>query len=92
MKYRSKFETPYLFHLQLFNQFILFFFYSYYTENSFNSKPYGECVEEFNDGRRKHWSTANNPEACADKGGQWVEYHNYLELAPDFAVSEANVS
>ncbi|CAK8683460.1 unnamed protein product [Clavelina lepadiformis] len=62
----------------------------YYTENSFNSKPYGECVEEFNDGKRKHWSTANNPEACADKGGQWVEYHNYLELAPDFAASEAN--
>ena len=67
-------------------------FYRYYIANSFNTKKYGECVERFeNSNHRKHWSTVNNPTDCAQKGGSWVEYHSYLELAPAF-TSEAAVS
>uniref|UniRef100_F6TG38 Self-marker protein n=1 Tax=Ciona intestinalis TaxID=7719 RepID=F6TG38_CIOIN len=59
----------------------------YYQDNSFNKRTYGECVETFaTGGGRKHWSTVNNASQCTDKGGQWVDYHNYLELAPTYTT------
>jgi hypothetical protein len=60
---------------------------SMYKEKSFNSQPYGRCVEKFqNSNNPKHWSTANNPAACAEKGGEWQDFESYLELAPEYTT------
>jgi len=54
----------------------------YYKENSFNRKPYGECITTWETGNRKHWSESNNPEDCEEEGGTWVEFEQALEYAP----------
>jgi len=60
---------------------------STYKADSFNSKKYGRCVETFGNGNKpKHWSTANNPAACQEKGGTWTEFESYLELAPQYTT------
>lgn len=58
---------------------------SYYKEHSFNRKAYGECVETEGN-RRKHFSQANNPAACAEVEGEWVEYYSVLEMADEFTT------
>lgn len=56
---------------------------NYYEENSFNRKPYGECVEKYSNNRRKYFSQFNNPADCEENEGTWTEYYSFLELAPD---------
>ncbi len=45
-------------------------------------KPKYECVEEYNNGNRKHWSRYNNEADCTDNGGEWLMFTNYLEKHP----------
>jgi len=52
-------------------------------KNSFNVKPYHECVEEFSDGEEAHYSRAETARKCAERSGEWREYHNYLEKLED---------
>ena len=69
------------------------FVFSYYEENSFNRKPYGECVEKYSNNRRKYFSQFNNPADCEENEGTWTEYYSFLELAPDKKTeSQVNIS
>ncbi|XP_074661736.1 protein DD3-3-like isoform X2 [Tubulanus polymorphus] len=56
---------------------------SHYQSNSFNVKPYGECVE-FYPGTNtwKRGSRWNNFAECKANGGTWVDFYNYLEKKP----------
>lgn len=55
-------------------------FNRYYEDNSFNTKPYGECVQNYaGTNRRTHYSKYNNPAACIDGGGQWVDFYSYID-------------
>ncbi|XP_060076266.1 protein DD3-3-like [Ylistrum balloti] len=60
----------------------------YYEKESFNSRSYHACVEDYGDGSRKHASKWNNQEECVDNGGQWVAFHNYLEKAPAYTSED----
>ncbi|CAH1783890.1 unnamed protein product [Owenia fusiformis] len=62
---------------------------AYYTNNSFNTRPYGECIETYGNGQAKHWSQYNNPADCADNGGEWTEFSSYLDKAPEFTTQAA---
>lgn len=57
------------------------FLWSYYKENSFNSRAYGECVEFYpGTNIRRHASPHNNPEDClAEAGNQWIDFYNYID-------------
>ncbi|XP_048739300.1 protein DD3-3-like isoform X2 [Ostrea edulis] len=57
-----------------------------FEEGSFNRKAYGECVEEYGDGSRKHWSRWNNRQKCTENGGQWVEFSSFIEKAPQYTT------
>ena len=40
-----------------------------------------ECVENFDGSTTpKHYSKYNNAASCAAAGGEWLEFHNYLEI------------
>lgn len=61
---------------------------SHYQSKSFNVQPYHECVEEYDNGDRRHFSRWNNKAECEENGGQWILFSNYLEKAPAY-TSEA---
>ncbi|XP_041348276.1 protein DD3-3-like [Gigantopelta aegis] len=65
---------------------------SHYQSKSFNVQPYGECVELYGAGRRRHWSRWNNPADCVRNGKQWVDFHNYLEKATEFKTEASCVT
>jgi len=54
---------------------------SYYQSESFNVKPKHECVEKWSSGNAKHYSRHNNEKDCKANGGEWLEFHNFLEKA-----------
>ena len=61
---------------------LVLLFGRYYEQNSFNTQPYGECVERYGNnqnGRVRHFSKHNNPESCAENGGEWVNFYNFIE-------------
>lgn len=60
---------------------------SYFQEGSFNRKAYGECVETYGDGSRKHWSKWNNAQECTANGGQWVVFSSYIEKATQYTTA-----
>ena len=49
----------------------------------------GECIEGF-EGTNvyKHWSTYNAQSTCEAAGYQWLEFTNYLELAPEHTTND----
>jgi len=49
------------------------------TSESFNVKSKHECVEEFSDGEPSHYSRAETKANCDARGGEWLEFHNFLE-------------
>jgi len=52
----------------------------YYAENSFNTNPKGECVQNYpNSNRKRHFSRYNNPAECAENDGEWVDFYNFIE-------------
>jgi hypothetical protein len=61
---------------------------NYYKKKSFNEQTYGECVEEYSGGNRRHFSNHNNPKDCEAAGGKYVQYHSMLELAPQFTTEQ----
>ncbi|XP_036355112.1 protein DD3-3-like [Octopus sinensis] len=65
---------------------------SYYIKNSFNSHTYGECVQFYPDGVRRHASRWNNAFECKCHKGTWVQFSSYLELAPELKTVEECVS
>jgi len=60
----------------------------YYGKESFNVKSKWECVENFNNGGTSHYSNFNNQADCTTGGGQWLEFHQNLEILTD-ATTEA---
>ena len=55
-----------------------------FVKESFNVRPYHECVEFYSDNTRKHWSRYNNEKDCVKNNGKWIEFYNYLEKACKF--------
>jgi len=54
-----------------------------YKAESFNVKPKGECVEKWaGSTQHRHYSGAETPENCEKVGGEWVDFHSYLEIHP----------
>lgn len=54
----------------------------FYKTESFNVKPRGECVEKWpNSNEHRHYSSADTSEKCKELNGEWVDFHNYLEIA-----------
>jgi len=54
----------------------------FYKKESFNVKPKGECVEQWPGTKiDRHYSGAETPENCKKIKGEWIEFHNYLEIA-----------
>ena len=50
----------------------------------------GECLDKYpdeDDGYR-HWSHHNTKADCESHGGAWLEFTNYLELAPQFDTKD----
>ena len=48
-----------------------------------------ECMEKYrNSDEYKHWSEHNNKEDCVNRGGEWLEFYNYLERAPQYTNSK----
>ena len=47
-------------------------------------KPKHECVEKWSNEQAsdppKHYSEHNNEKDCKENDGEWLEYHNYLEI------------
>ena len=42
----------------------------------------GECVEKWTDTKEpRHFSKHNNETACTSNDGEWLEFHNFLEIA-----------
>ncbi|XP_078001277.1 protein DD3-3-like [Glandiceps talaboti] len=64
---------------------------SYYQGESFNVKKKYECIEYYNAGQTqvKHWSRWNNKQDCEDNDGDWLDFINYLEEAPDYTTKDA---
>ena len=56
----------------------------FYESESANRKGKFECVEFYTPSQnvRKHASQASTDEHCAELGGTWTEFHNFLEIAP----------
>ncbi|XP_066912366.1 protein DD3-3-like [Clytia hemisphaerica] len=53
----------------------------FFKKESFNVKPKGECVENWpNSNNHRHYSGAETPAKCTALGGEWVDFHNYLEI------------
>lgn len=62
----------------------------FYKKESFNVKPKGECVEHWpNTQTDRHYSGAETPQHCTDLGGEWVDFHNFLEIS-DLTEAECN--
>ncbi|GAB1599263.1 protein DD3-3-like [Argonauta hians] len=59
-----------------------------YIKNSFNVRKYGECIEFYRDGSRKHASRWNNEKQCKLNNKIWVEFSSYLEKAPQYTTFE----
>lgn len=71
--------------VSLIHDWLFTLFSRYYKENSFSHRTYGYCVDTSSTEVRKYWSSINNPSACREKeGALWVEYHSFLELAPQY--------
>lgn len=61
----------------------------YYRNESFNVKSKWECVEKWTgSNERKHFSKHNNEAACTSNGGEWLEFHNFLEKATDVKTED----
>lgn len=59
---------------------LIFYNCRYYAENSFNTNPKGECVQNYpNVNRKRHFSRYNNPAECAENDGEWVDFYNFIE-------------
>ncbi|GAB1606952.1 protein DD3-3-like [Argonauta hians] len=63
-----------------------------YIHKSFNHHPYGECVEFFPDGSRRHASRWNSAFECKCNKGTWVQFSSYLEKATQYTSMNACVS
>lgn len=57
----------------------------YYQTESFNVQSKYECVEYFdnNGNNPRAYSRWNNEADCTENGGDWTEFHNFLEKAPE---------
>jgi len=62
----------------------------YFQAESFNVKSKFECVEKWpNTNQYKHYSQHNNKIDCEAANGEWLEFHNFLEKAPEFTTEDA---
>ena len=43
---------------------------------------------KYENGEYKHWSPHNNRADCELRGGEWMEFHNFLERAPQHTTKE----
>jgi len=61
---------------------------NHYQKHSFNVRKKHECMEKYrNSDEYKHWSEHNNKQDCVSRGGEWLEFYNYLERAPQYTNS-----
>jgi len=58
----------------------------YYELNSFNVRPYHECIYHWDEEKthRKHYARHNNQANCEAGQGTWTALYNYLEKAPEY--------
>ena len=53
----------------------------------------GECVEKYpNTNVHRHYSGADTPANCTSLGGEWVDFHNYLEIGPQTTEAACNAA
>uniref|UniRef100_A0A7M5TSE9 Protein DD3-3 n=1 Tax=Clytia hemisphaerica TaxID=252671 RepID=A0A7M5TSE9_9CNID len=65
----------------------------FFKKESFNVKPKGECVEKYpNSKNHRHYSGADTPANCTALGGEWVDFHNYLEIGPQTTEAACNAA
>lgn len=63
----------------------------FYQSNSFNVRPYHQCVEFFAGSTtppRKTYSRYNNKTGCEANGGTWTAFYNFLEYAPEYTTQQ----
>ncbi|XP_065067398.1 protein DD3-3-like isoform X2 [Rhopilema esculentum] len=62
---------------------------SFYQSESFNVRPRHECIEKDSTGQYMLSSKYNNQKECESKGGEWLDFYNFLERAPQHTTEAA---